>query len=108
MSVIALRRAVTAVVLQVPGVPSCEGPNNVCVFGLVECSQLNCERREADTGASLLECVLRCKWTVNKSCCGDVVHRLNFSLRYGFTVLGFPGIVSGGAAFPITPVLIIL
>ena len=40
---------------------------------------------------------------------GDgVVHRFNFSLRYGFTVLGSPEIASGGAAFPITLALIFL
>lgn len=73
MSVIALRRAVTAVVLQVPGVPSLEGPNNVCVSGLVKGSHMNYEWHWADTGASLLQCIFRCKRAVNKSwwwwCC---------------------------------------
>ena len=67
VSVFALRRAETAVVVQLPGVPSSEGPNNVCVSGLVECSHVNCERHGADTGASLLECVLGCKRAVHKS-----------------------------------------
>lgn len=66
-SVFAMRRAETAVVRNVPRVPSLEGPDNVCASGLVECSHMNCERHMADTDASLMQCVLRGKPAVNKS-----------------------------------------
>ncbi|ABE46834.1 hypothetical protein Bpro_4961 (plasmid) [Polaromonas sp. JS666] len=108
VSVFASRHAETAAVVQLPGVPSFEGPNHVCVSGLVECSQLNCERHGADTAASLMQCVLRCKRTVDKSwwclCC-PWVQLFSQAQLQGFRVQWR---VSGGAGFPITQALIIL
>jgi hypothetical protein len=86
-----MRRAVTALVDHLPGVPSFEGPNSVCLSGLVECSYVNYERHGASTGVSLLDCVLVCKWPVHKWRCESVVHRFNFSFRRDYRVLYFKG-----------------
>ena len=93
-------------VVHLPGVPSFEGPESSCASGLGGCSYLNCERHGADTSASLLECVLRCKCAVHKSlfwwCCAQC-QLFNPSDFQGFSVARR---VSGGAGFPITLALI--
>lgn len=99
-SVFALQHAESAVVVLLPRVPSFEGPNSVCVSGLIECSHLNCERHRADTEVIIVDCVCRFKHFVNKLCRGGVVHRFNFSLRLDYRGLKFHGerVVARGPA----------
>ena len=95
-------------VLEVPGVPSFEGPDNVCESGLVKAA--------TRTASGTRPTQARVYWNafcgasglcINRGG-GGVVHRFKSSISHGYRVVGFQRIDSGGAAFPITLALIII